>query len=739
MVGMDAVGMDAVGIGAVRITGPHDGPDEAPARAPGGTAAGTAGAPGEFTESPDAEERRAAALALHRRVCRRTDEEAARPVLAALARQELGWSVEEANLLLARLLGSAAEVAPHELRDSFRTLVPIALAAADQAGDFDRPRMRALRAMAESLRVDRQDAFSLLRDRMDDLLRREVRFAPGLLPRHVLDGLDDFGPAMRSAHAELLAGAGVAEFLVHCALMDRARATRTWRRQAAVLLARAEAGAEVVRRLLEGIAAQPAHRVDDPDPYRAGIPTLADPANTSLVRGVLWAALDVDADWTVPLVGAVALHAGTGVGGSGGLCRSLPLATTAVAVLGECGGARGEEAAQWLGRLPKHVRNRTVAKGVAKALEAVAARSGVTPSMLRERGVATLGLDGRGVREVPLGTFTAELAVRAPGTVVLVFRGPEGRVLKTAPRTVREEYPAELRTVRAGVRELTSLVAAERVRLEEHLAAGTVWPAEDWHRFYVDHPVTGALARALLWEVAEEDGADGRETARGPAAEAGAERWTAGLPERTGGGWALAGADGTARPVGPGDRLRLWHPLRSDGEEVAEWRDALADREEHRPFRQVFREVYPATAAESGGGPHSDRFAGRVLRYGQARALMAERRWAGNHLGYFSDGGSSEMVRELPPPGHLPAGEGTRWRARLRLDLVDEGASHDGVARFCSTGRVGFESRPASAGARGAWTEAALTDVPALVLSEAFRDVDLFVAVASAPTGADRD
>ncbi|MFF0557100.1 DUF4132 domain-containing protein [Streptomyces sp. NPDC004266] len=692
----------------VGITGLESRLDEALAR----ELAEGPGPVGELLASLDARGRRECAIALQERAARGPDTRAA-PALAALAEQELGWGAAEADLLLARLLGKGALVSPYELRGAFLTLVPIALAAAAQAGDFDRPRVRALRRMAESLRIYRSDEFAGIRDRMDRLLRREEPVVTGRLPRHVLDGLDQFGPAMRAAHGELLAGAGVAAFLGHCALLDRPRATRVWRRTAAALLGEAEQGAEVVRRLLEGIAAQPEHRVTDVNPWRAVERGLAGDTNTCLVRGLLWAALDVDAEWVVPLVGAVALNAGTGLGGSGGFCRSQPLATTAVAVLGECGGVRGEEAVQWLGRLPKKVRNRTVAKGIAKALEAVAARSGLTPSMLRERGVATLGLDGRGVREVPMGAYTAELSVREPGTVALSFRSPEGRLPKTAPKEVREAHAEELKEVRAALKELKGLVAAERSRLEEHLAAGTVRPAEDWQRYYVDHPVTGALARALLWEVTE-DAADGG--------------WTAGLPERAGGGWALAGHDGTARPVGPGARLRLWHPLRAGGEEVAEWRAALAEREERQPFKQVFREVYPLTPAELATGSYSNRFAGHVLRYGQARALMAERGWTGNHLGYFSDGWSSELVKELPAPGELPVGEGTRWRARFFVELVDEGARGDGVARLCSTDQVRFERR---AGARGAWAAAALTDVPALVLSEALRDVDLFVGVAS--------
>ncbi|MFF0472364.1 DUF4132 domain-containing protein [Streptomyces sp. NPDC004284] len=666
----------------------------------------------ELIGSLGAEGRREWALALHLRACGgRPDQVSA--LLDDLSRQELGWGTEESDRLLARLAGQDAAASGYELRGSFMTLVPIALSAAEQAPEFDRARVRALRRTAESLRAYRSGefaGFAAIRDRMDVLLRREATAPPGRLPRHVLDDLDEYGPAMRAAHGELLAGAGVAALLGHCALLDRPRATRVWRRRAAALLAATDRGTDVVRLLLEGIAAQVEHRIDDLGEYGMNHWGLAGDPNTCLVRGLLWVALDADADWAVPLAGAVALNAGTGLGGSGGFCRSQPLATTAVAVLGACEGARAGEAAQWLGRLPKKVKNRTVNKGIVKALEAVAARAGLTPSMLRERGIATLGLDGRGIREVPLGAYTAELAVREPGAVALSFRGPEGRLLKAAPKEVREARGEEWKEVRAGLRELKALVAAERSRLEEHLAAGTVWPAEDWQRYYVDHPVTGAVARALLWEVAEGEG------------------WTAGVPERAGGGWALAGHDGTARPVGPGARLRLWHPLRAGGEEVAEWRAAVAEREERQPFKQVFREVYPLTPAELATGSYSNRFAGHVLRYGQARALMAERGWTGNHLGYFSDGYAAELVKELPAPGELPAGEGARWRARFFVEMVDEGSRGDGVARLCSTDQVRFERRT---GARGAWEAVALADAPALVLSEALRDVDLFVGVAS--------
>ncbi|MFD8011879.1 DUF4132 domain-containing protein [Streptomyces sp. NPDC058955] len=701
----------------VGITGPAKAMGEAVGRA---TAEGP-DALRALLDGLEGAELREAALALHLRACRGKGGQTVAAALAGLARRDLGWSADEADLLLSRILGGEAGVAPHELRADFTALVPLAVAACEQAGDFSRSHVRTLRRIAEGLRGFSQDGFSLLRDRLDALLARETRVDPGLLPRHVLDGFDEYGPRMRAAHAEPLAGPGVAAFLAHCALLDKPRATRVWRRRAAELLAGAERGAEVVRLLLEGVTDQAAHRVNDPDPVGMGIPTLASAANTSLVRGLLWAALDVREEWVVPLVGAVALHAGTGLGGHGGMCRSQPMATAAVAVLGEFPAYRAEEAVAELGRLPRRVVNRTVVKGIARAREAVSARAGVTASMLRERAVPALGLDGGGAREVALGAYTAELAVREPGTALLSFRGPEGRLLKSAPKEVREARAEELKEVRAGLRKLSALLAEERARLEEHLAAGTTWPAGDWRRYYTDHPVTGAVARALVWEAG--DGAGG---------------WTAGLPERAaGGGWALAAADGTARPVGEGDRLRLWHPLRAGDGEVAEWRAALLDREGRQPFRQVFREVYPLTPAERETASYSNRFAGHVLRYGQARALMTARGWAGRHLGLFTGGESSEMVKELPAPGELPAAEGTRWRARFFVDLAGEGVSSDGGAVCCATDQVRFERREGAAGPKGPWEAAPLAEVPALVLSEALRDVDLFVGVAS--VGADPD
>jgi hypothetical protein len=150
---------------------------------------------------------------------------------------------------------------------------------------------------------------------------------------------------------------------------------------------------------------------------------------------------------------------------------------------------------------------------------------------------------------------------------------------------------------------------------------------------------------------------------------------------------------------------------------VRAWREAVQDRELRQPFKQAFREVYLLTPAEEAAGTHSGRFAGHVVDYRRLRALFRERGWQSEFLGHWNGDGEARRVLA-----------GGRWRAELAHDLYDEG--------HASLGEVRFQR---SAG--GGWHPAPLAEVPALVFSEAMRDVDLFVAVTSIaadPQWADR-
>jgi hypothetical protein len=231
------------------------------------------------------------------------------------------------------------------------------------------------------------------------------------------------------------------------------------------------------------------------------------------------------------------------------------------------------------------------------------------------------------------------------------------------------------------------------VRVEALLAADRTWSPADWVERYLDHPVTGTLGRRLIWQTSSDGGG-----------------WVAGLPERADGGWRLSG-----RPLG--DRIRVWHPLDADAGEIATWRNRVTASGLRQPFKQAFRETYRLTPAEEESDLFSHRYAGHVLMYRRASALMRTRGWQASYLGTWDGGYQSEATKVL--------GE---WRASFFHHAVD-GSAHSYRVEFCGTDQVRIARLDGTQ-----WTVARLADVPARVFSEAMRDVDLFVGVTSIAT-----
>ncbi|MFC4056788.1 DUF4132 domain-containing protein [Planomonospora corallina] len=243
-----------------------------------------------------------------------------------------------------------------------------------------------------------------------------------------------------------------------------------------------------------------------------------------------------------------------------------------------------------------------------------------------------------------------------------------GRKLKGVPAAVRREHPEEVKRLR----ELAEQARQRQITLSRALEAGFTGETAPPYRQLEGNPVTDRL----IWEFEVSPGV-----------------WRA--------------EPGLTVPDVP---VRLWHPARAPLEEVRAWRETVQDRELRQPFKQAFREVYLLTPAEEAAGTRSGRFAEHVVDYRRLRALFKDRGWQSDFMGPWDGGHDNGNARRVLAGG--------RWRATLDHHLYDEGHAITGEVRFDRlTG--------------GAWRQAPLAEVPALVFSEAMRDVDLFVAVAS--------
>ena len=132
-----------------------------------------------------------------------------------------------------------------------------------------------------------------------------------------------------------------------------------------------------------------------------------------------------------------------------------------------------------------------------------------------------------------------------------------------------------------------------------------------------------------------------------------------------------------------------------------------------QPFDQVERLVYVTDGAPDAVGDR--RFAGRVVDYHQFRALAGARGWTAPMLGPWDQGDRAVAYRDAPTAGvraefgHVPEDD------QDLSAMVD--TARTGTVRF--TRRVGGSRAPVP-----------FRDLPARLVSETLRDVDLFTTIA---------
>jgi hypothetical protein len=494
------------------------------------------------------------------------------------------------------------------------------------------------------------------------------------------------------------------------------RPAKAWLATAAALLA-AEPARQLIRLLLDAAATAPGTTAADR--YGWGQANLAVSArNADLLRAAAWAASTVADDWVIGSLCALVRRAAASTEQTGYI-ESAKVPAACVTSLGLTASAQAIDA---LRELRADVTDAGLRRQIGAAIGAAARRAGLGRDDLDERLVGNAGLDRRGQRLVTAGTAEARVSlvpvsadtvsagtgsagivsagivsagivsagtVSAGTSVAVQWRGRRG----WSGRAPADADAAARHAVRAAVREVGQVLAAERVRLERLLAAGRRWPVADWRVLYCEPPVTGALTRGLIWVFETGDG----------------DRLT-GVPAADG---TLSTPDGT-RVLPAAAMVSLWHPVLAEASDVLTWQEMRLAQ----PFEQASRAAYRPAEAEQGAVTCSSRFAGRLLRYQQAHDLLTECGWTAGYLGPYDEGPACLARRDFPSAGftaffeHEAAGAG---RADLRVER-------------CLTGSVTF--RRARSRAK---SPARLARVPDLVFSETMRDIDLLIGAAEVP------
>jgi hypothetical protein len=404
--------------------------------------------------------------------------------------------------------------------------------------------------------------------------------------------------------------------------------------------------------------------------------TLLNNCSVETLKGLAWAIIAAGRVDLVPALGNVADACYKKLPNIGP--RNVKLGNAAVAALAAL---EKPEAATQLARLRFRVRHPSCRATIDKALAALSRKTGILPEDLAEMSVPAFGLDKKGQRRFVLGNCSGELHIVDSQSVALRWNDADGKCCESVPADVRKRFPEELNRLRREAKDASAMLAAQSLRLERSFVSDRSWPFETWEQRFLEHPLTGTLARRLLWQLDD--------TVAIP--------WEGKLV-------ALTGRQATPRK---NTVVSLWHPLGSEPGEVLAWREWLERHEVTQPFKQAYREIYLLTDAERTTETYSNRFAGHILHQHQFAALCQQRGWDYRLQGEFDSHNT--------PTLHLPAQD---LRAEFWVDAVPNHVSARAIFLYVATDQVRF-GRP-------------LAEVPPLVFSEIMRDVDLFVGVAGA-------
>lgn len=384
---------------------------------------------------------------------------------------------------------------------------------------------------------------------------------------------------------------------------------------------------------------------------------LAD-GNADCLKGIAWCCVRVDEPSLPGLLGDLAESCYLKVAWRGPRCAKV--ANAAVFALGQ---SPCSEAAAQLSRLRARVASPSAQKPIERALEAAAARAGLTALDLEEMAVPTFGLDAAGSARTQIGRFTADVRLEGMRDARLSWCDAAGKPQKSVPAEVKRDHPDEVRALQQTVKELQKLLPAQRNRVERLLITNREWPLEAWRERYVRHPVLAPLAQRLIWHF--QDG----------------ERSALAIPC---GGEPVDLQDRPLDWLSEATRVRLWHPAGCDPETVLRWRTWIEEHAVTQPFKQAHREIYLLTDAELRTRTYSNRFAAHVLKQHQFKALCDQRGWSYRLQGCYDSIVEPAAVRPVPQ-WYLSA---EFWVEGVYGD--DDTFSGPGVCLYVTTDQVRF-------------------------------------------------
>lgn len=411
--------------------------------------------------------------------------------------------------------------------------------------------------------------------------------------------------------------------------------------------------------------------------------------NADAIKGFVWMCIWLDGSSTIQLIGALAERCykkipqkGPAAAGIGNACLYTLFAS------------KGLDGIAQLSRLKLKIKQSSTQSLIEKYIDEAA----------KERQVSSAEIEDISVDDFKLlhhkllfdfDEFTCTVALTGIGKSSVKWHKADGTEQKTVPTAVKEKHAGSLKSVKDLQKQLDQATSSQKERLDRMLRCNRVMQLDYFKDKYLNHPLLSFVIQNMIFKFS------------------GSEKEQ--LAIYTNNEW--IDLNYTTVEIDTFTHVTLWHPVTSSTDEVKNWRNFLVERQIQQPFKQAYREIYLLTDAEINTRTYSNRMASHVLKQHQYVSLAKGRNWKARLIGAW-DGGDQDTASLNLPEYNLRA---EYWVNALN---ADNEYNASGIWNYVTTDQIRFITLDTN-------QLVELIDVPPIAFSEAMRDVDLFVGVAS--------
>ncbi|MCL9807027.1 DUF4132 domain-containing protein [Flavobacterium amniphilum] len=356
--------------------------------------------------------------------------------------------------------------------------------------------------------------------------------------------------------------------------------------------------------------------------------------------------------------------------------------------------SKGLDGIAQLSRLRLKIKQANTLTLIEKYIDEAAAKLGISSTEIEDLAVDDFKLKDHQLTYT-FDDFTGVLELTGIGKSNLKWIKPDGSQQKSVPQLVKDKFAAKLKKLKAVQKQIDQTTVSQKERFDRMLRSNRTMTLDYFKEKYIQHGLLSFVINKVIFKFSNDT--------------------TECLAIYSNNQWISIHHD----PIGIDEftTVSLWHPVTSSTNEVKEWRQFLLEGQIQQPFKQAYREIYLLTEAEINTRTYSNRMASHILKQHQYVTLAKGRNWKAKLMGAWDGGDEDTALLFLP-----------EYAIRVEywvnpLNANDE-FNATGIWNYVTTDQIRFVNSETN-------ELIELINVPPIAFSEAMRDVDLFVGVAS--------